>query len=219
MRRNILLTIILTMYILAASNIVVAAMTVTDPGAYARFADQLKQLQQLQGELQKMNSMLGQVQQGSGNMQELIALQQQVDGIYGEYTEISGNMNRAMNIDYGNMDVEQLLNQSQELGNQNKQAMIQSAEAQGIVVDKTANNLERMRQLEQSSWGNDSVVGQGQVTNAMLSSIGQQISMMSVAMSQQNTYLINRYMKEEEQAKIEKERIAKQMTATIKINP
>lgn len=141
MRRNILLTIILTMYILAASNIVVAAMTVTDPGAYARFADQLKQLQQLQGELQKMNSMLGQVQQGSGNMQELIALQQQVDGIYGEYTEISGNMNRAMNIDYGNMDVEQLLNQSQELGNQNKQAMIQSAEAQGILVDKTANNL------------------------------------------------------------------------------
>lgn len=215
MIKNVILIVVLVFGIQLP---VFGAMAVTDPGAYAKFAEQMQQLQKMQAELNKMSSMLTNIQQGQGVMSDVISLQKEMNNIYGNYENIVDNMSQIANVDYSQMSNEDLLRKSQDLSKLTQDSLVSAAQAQGIVIDNTANNMARMQQLENTAWATDSVVGQGQVTNAMLSSIGNQISMMSTAVANSNNMAITIYQQEREAARIGGEKMMQMLKVTRKPN-
>lgn len=192
-------------------NQCVAAMTVTDPGAYARFADQLKQLQTMQSELAKLNQAMKSPYQS--NINEIIEMQKNLNNIYGNYDSIGKNWNDIFGQDYSNMNAQQMLDQGNRALKASQQTILNAAQAQGIVFEQGMSSNQKLQQLQQSNWaGNLTPLAAQQLTNQALVELSVSMNTANRANAEYQNAMLSNIQKQEDDQKRVNEQLKRAMS-------
>ena len=179
----------------------VAAMTVTDPGAYARFADQLKQLQTMQNELNKINQAMSAPYRNS-DIKQIISMQQELSNLYGSYDNILTNWESLYGQDYNGMDVQQMLQQGKKALQASQDTILTAAQAQGVVFEQSLNSNQKIQQLQDSNWaGGLTPLAAQQLTNQALVELAVSANVANTANAQYQNAMLSYQQKQIEQEK------------------
>lgn len=180
-----------------------AAMTVTDPGAYARFA-QLKQLQTMQSELSKLNQAMGAPYQNN-DINHIMSMQQELANLYGNYENISQNWKSLYGQDYNSMDMQQMLQQGKMALQASQDTILKAAQAQGVVFEQTRNSNQKIQQLQDSNWGRGlTPLAAQQLTNQALIELAVNANVANTANSKYQNAMLSYQQKQIEQEKAAK---------------